>query len=100
MFVNPPDITIFATSIINIISTSAGRELALAVQAFFMSVLKENLYRYLCTPVWNCNGTTAFVEYVIDSGKGTGTFFILKIVVCLSTNSTFLTLQCLAVDTN
>lgn len=40
----------------------------------FMSVLKENLYRYLCTPVWNCNGTTAFVEYVIDSGKGTGTF--------------------------
>ena len=98
MFVNPPDITIFATSIINIISTSAGRELALAVQAFFMSVLKENLYRYLCTPVWNCNGTTAFVEYVIDSGKGTGTFFILKIVVCLSTNSTFLTLQCLAVS--
>ncbi len=50
MFVNPPDITIFATSIINIISTSAGRELALAVQAFFYVRALKKTYIGICVP--------------------------------------------------
>lgn len=26
--------------------------------------------------MWNCNGTTAFIEYVLSNGKGANTFFI------------------------
>ena len=36
---------------------------------------------YSCTPVWNCNGTTNIPWNVIDSRKGTNTFFYY---ICLS----------------
>lgn len=98
MFVTSKIITMFAALNNTYQFTNAGRELASAVQAFFMSAHKRILYRYSCTPVWNCNGTTAFVKYVLSSGKGTSTFFIKPVVSCLTTTSLLLQPLCLAVQ--
>ena len=54
----------FAVLNINNIKPNAGRELALSMQAFFMSVSIVSIflkgYRHLDTPVWSVNAPTAF----------------------------------------
>ena len=82
-------ITMFA--VLNIYNKpNAGGQLAFTVQAFFMP--RHIVYHiwYPCTPVWNCNGTTAFGLNVLSSGKDTDTFILTIICLCLTnqTNST------------
>lgn len=96
MFHHSKIIAMFATLNNIYYSMDAGRKLASAVQAFFMPGHKVYLIWYPCTPVWSVNAPTASVEYVLSSGKGTDTFFIKPIVICLTTNSTLLRPQCLA----
>ena len=95
MFHHSKIIAMFA--VLNMYNNSnAGSQLAFTVQAFFMPGHSITSIWYPCTPVWNCNGTTAFELDVLSSGKGTDTFFIKPIVICLTTIQLTPILQCLA----
>ena len=72
-------------AVLNIYNNSnAGSRLAFTVQAFFMPGHIVYHIWYPCTPVWNCNGTTAFELNVLSSGKGTDTFILKTICLCLT----------------
>ena len=71
----------FAVLNINNIILNAGHELALSMQAFFMSANIVSIflkgYRHLDTPVWSVNAPTAFrIECVKRRGRS-GCFFYL-----------------------
>lgn len=79
----------FASSIKINKSRNAGRELALTLQAFFMSAyLVVTRYWYLCTPVYWLNGRTAFLDECDRRRDRHGYLFLL---LCVTT-SRFLTL--------
>lgn len=61
---------------------NAGYRLALIVQAFFMPGHKYLIW-YPCTPVWNCNGTTAFCRCVRQRERH-GYFIFNNISLCLT----------------
>lgn len=83
----------FAVLIINNISRNAGRELALTLQAFFMSAyIVVFRYWYLCTPVYRLNGRTAFLDECDKQRDRHGYLFLLLCVI----TSSFPTLHCLA----
>lgn len=83
----------FATLIINNIVSNAGRELALTLQAFFMSAyIVVTRYWYLCTPVYVLNGRTAFETECDKQRDRHGYLFYLLCVIF----SLFPTLHCLA----
>lgn len=68
----------FAVLIINHITTDAGRELALSVQAFFMSADIVSIFIkiwHLGTPVYALNGRTAFVVECDKQRVRPGCFF-------------------------
>lgn len=76
------------------ISRNAGRELALTLQAFFMSAYFVVLrYWYSCTPVYRLNGRTAFLDECVTQRDRHGYLFLLLCVI----SSSFPTLQCVAV---
>lgn len=75
------------------ITPNAGRELALTLQAFFMSAYFVVLrYWYSCTPVYRLNGRTAFGVECVTQRDRHGYLFLL---LCVIFNS-FPTLQCVA----
>ena len=72
---------------------NAGRELALNLQAFFMSAYFVVLrYWYSCTPVYRLNGRTAFGRKCVKQRDRHGYLFLLLCVIF----TTFPTLHCLA----
>ena len=83
----------FAVLNIYNISTNAGRELALTLQAFFMSAyIVVFRYWYSCTPVYRLNGRTAF-ETECDKQRDRHGYLLLLLCVIFSL---FPTLHCLA----
>lgn len=83
----------FAVLNIYNISTNAGRELALTLQAFFMSAyIVVFRYWYLCTPVYRLNGRTAFVDECVKQRDRHGYLLFLLCVIFIH----FPTLHCLA----
>lgn len=83
----------FATLNNNNITPNAGRELALTLQAFFMSAhIVLTRYWYLCTPVYRLNGRTAFGVECVKQRDRHG---YLLLLLCVIFNS-FPTLHCLA----
>ena len=72
---------------------NAGRELALTLQAFFMSAyIVVFRYWYLCTPVYRLNGRTAFGRKCVKQRDRHGYLILLLCVIF----TTFPTLHCLA----
>ena len=75
------------------ISRNAGRELALTLQAFFMSAyIVVFRYWYLCTPVYRLNGRTAFLDECVKQRDRHGYLILFLCVI----SSSFPTLHCLA----
>ena len=80
----------FATSNNKYILSNAAGQLALNVQAFFMSayIVVKPIYRYPCTPVWSVNAPTdktcIWSVLLLGSGTGTDTFFCF---ICLTIHS-------------
>lgn len=71
---NPKIITMFAMSIIHILS-NAGSELAFSVQAFYARTYYVP-YMVSCTPAWSVNAPTAFGR--CDRQRERHDTFILK----------------------
>lgn len=86
----------FASLIINHITVNAGRELALSVQAFFMSADIVSIFIkiwHLGTPVYALNGRTAFTVECDKQRVRPGCFFYYTL--CYKINS-ISTAHCLA----
>lgn len=84
MFHHSKLITMFAV-LNNLYVSDASRTLAFIVQAFFMPGHKVYHIWYPCTSVWNCNGTTDIRNELLSSGKGTDTFILKTVCLCLTT---------------
>ena len=81
----------FAVLIINHITTDAGRELALSVQAFFMSADIVSIFIkiwHLGTPVYALNGRTAFGFECDKQRVRPGCFFYYRLCYQIKTIST------------
>ena len=82
----------FAVLNINNIQPNAGRELALSMQAFFMSANIVSIflkgYRHLDTPVWSVNAPTAFGCECVKRRDRSGCFFYFTSWYKITTFST------------
>lgn len=79
----------------NHIISDAGQLASKRAGIFYARKHSSTLYRYPCTPVWNCNRTTGIRDELLSSGKGTDTFILKTVCLCLTTLN-FPTPHCIA----